>query len=428
MQTLKPSPTRQPIQRTTLDNGITLIVIENPTADIIAGRLFLKNAGTRVESLSQAGVSHLLSTVITKGTESLNASEIAEKVESIGAGLNAESANDYFTIALKTVSEDFPEMLQLVGELMRAPSLPDNEIELEQALTLQTIFAQQEQPFNLAFNQLRAQMYPQHPYGVSVLGKPETVSQLTRSELEAYHRTYFRPDQLVISLAGRITLEDATQQVNQVFGDWKQPTTPQLTPSLPSPTPEPSQQSLSQNTQQTIIMLGYLTASVQEADYPILKLLNTYLGNGLSSRLFVELREKQGLAYDVSSFYPTRLEPSHLVAYMGTAPDNVDIALEGLRQEVKRLCEVQLTTEELQASKNKLLGQYALGKQSNGQLAQLFGWYETLNRGVEFDHQFQDTIANVTREQIQAVARKYLAIDPYISLVGSHTENISDNS
>jgi predicted Zn-dependent peptidase len=280
----------------------------------------------------------------------------------------------------------------------------------------------------VAFNQLRAQMYPQHPYGVSVLGTSETVAQLTRTELEAYHGTYFRPDQLVISLAGHITLEQGIQEVEKVFGDWKQPSTPQPTPSLPSLTPQPSQQSIAQNTQQTIIMLGYLTSSIQNADYPILKLINTYLGNGLSSRLFVELREKQGLAYDVSAFYPTRLEPSQLVTYIGTAPDNVEIALQGLRQEVKRLCEVELTEEELQASKNKLLGQYALGKQSNGQLAQLFGWYETLNRGVEFDDLFQETIANVTSEQIQTVARKYLAIEPYISLVGSNTANIGENN
>ena len=168
-------------------------------------------------------------------------------------------------------------------------------------------------------------------------------------------------------------------------------------------------------------MLGYLSASIQNADYPVLKLINTYLGNGLSSRLFVELREKQGLAYDVSAFYPTRLEPSHFVTYIGTAPDNVEIALKGLKKEVQRLCEVQLTTEELQASKNKLLGQYALAKQSNGQLAQLYGWYETLNQGVEFDDRFQDMIAGVTSEEMQTVAQKYLQIEPYLSLVGSNS-------
>ncbi|MFW6295823.1 MAG: M16 family metallopeptidase [Halothece sp.] len=419
MQTLEPSSTRQNIQRATLDNGITLIVIENPTADIIAGRLFLKNAGNRVESPSQAGLSHLLSTVITKGTATLNAAEIAEKIESVGAGINAETANDYFSLSLKTVSQDFPEILALVGEMMRAPSFPDNEVELEQALTLQAIVAQQEQPFNLAFNQLRSQMYPQHPYGSPVLGTQETVSALTAADLQSYHQTYFRPDNLVISLSGRITLEQGITEINKVFGDWQIPATPQPTPSLTSPTPQPDQEFLYQETQQSIIMLGYLTASVKNSDYPILKLLNTYLGNGLSSRLFVELREKQGLAYDVSSLYPTRLEPSYFVTYMGTAPNNIETAYQGLRQEVKRLCEVELTPEELQASKNKLLGQYALGKQSNGQLAQLFGWYETLNQGLEFDDRFQEMVAEVTSEQMQAVAQKYLQVDPYISLVGA---------
>lgn len=418
MQTLEPSSTRQNLQRTTLDNGITLIVIENPSADIIAGRLFLKNAGNRVESPFQAGLSHLLSTVITKGTATLNAAEIAEKIESVGAGINAETANDYFSLSLKTVSQDFPEIFALAAEMMRAPSFPDSEIELEQALTLQAIAAQQEQPFNLAFNQLRSQMYPQHPYGSPVLGTQETVSALTAADLKSYHQTYFRPDNLVISLSGRITLEQGITEVKKVFGDWELPATPQPTPSLISPTPQPSQEFLYQETQQSIIMLGYLTASVKESEYPILKLINTYLGNGLSSRLFVELREKQGLAYDVSSLYPTRLEPSYFITYIGTAPNNIETAYQGLRQEVERLCEVELTAEELQASKNKLLGQYALGKQSNGQLAQLFGWYETLNQGLEFDDRFQEMVAEVTSEQIQAVAQKYLQVDPYISLVG----------
>ena len=421
MATLNPNSTQQTAQRFTLDNGITLIVIENPTADIIASRLYFKNAGTRVESTSQAGVSHLLSTVITKGTENLKAAEIAEKIEAVGAGLNAESANDYFAMSLKTVSQDFSEMLQLVGEMIRFPSLPETEIELEQSLTLQNIIAQKEQPFNLAFNQLRSQMYPEHPYGTSVLGTEATVSSLTRADLKTYHETYFRPDQLIISIAGRITLKQAIEEVSAVFGDWKRPTTNFPTPTLPPLTPQPSEKFLSQNTQQTIIMLGYLSASIQNADYPVLKLINTYLGNGLSSRLFVELREKQGLAYDVSAFYPTRLEPSHFVTYIGTAPDNVEIALKGLKKEVQRLCEVQLTAEELQASKNKLLGQYALAKQSNGQLAQLYGWYETLNQGVEFDDRFQDMIAGVTSEEMQTVAQKYLQIEPYLSLVGSNS-------
>ena len=187
---------------------------------------------------------------------------------------------------------------------------------------------------------------------------------------------------------------------------------------LPTPTPQPERVVTVQETQQAIVMLGYLAGSVQDADHMPLKLLNTYLGNGLSSRLFVELREKRGLAYEVSAFYPTRADWSHFVVYMGTAPENTAVALEGLKHEVDRLRSTPLTPEELQAAKNKLLGQYALGKQTNAQIAQIFGWYETLGLGIDFDQQFQQKIADVTAEMAQAAADRYFT-EPYVSLVGS---------
>ena len=104
----------------------------------------------------------------------------------------------------------------------------------------------------------------------------------------------------------------------------------------------------------------------------------------------MELREKRGLAYDVSAFFPTRLDQSQFVVYMGTAPENTEIAIEGLRTEVERLVNIPLTPDELQVSKNNLLGQYALGKQTNSQLAQIYGWYECLGLGIEFDTEFQN--------------------------------------
>ncbi|MBE9126993.1 insulinase family protein, partial [Coleofasciculus sp. LEGE 07081] len=181
--------------------------------------------------------------------------------------------------------------------------------------------------------------------------------------------------------------------------------------------PHPCQVVTPQETQQSIVMLGYLASAVKSEDYATLKLLNTYLGNGLSSRLFVELREKRGLAYDVSAFYPTRQSASTFAVYMGTAPENTAIAIAGLRGEVERLGTTTLTTQELQTAKNKLLGQYALGKQTNAQLSQIYGWYETLGLGIEFDNQFQQDVAAVTPDMAQAVANRYFS-EPYVSLVG----------
>ncbi|MEC4896226.1 MAG: pitrilysin family protein [Oscillatoria sp. PMC 1051.18] len=417
----KSPTTRQPkqkINRCVLNNGITVISAENMAADIVAGRIFFKNAGATGEAREAAGRAHLLSATITKGCGELSSLEIAEKVESVGASLGADAASDYFLVSLKTVSADFAQMLQLTAQMLRSPTFPTEEVELEKNLSLQNIRSQQEQPFNVAFNQLRQAMYPHHPYGVSILGKEETVSGLSRADLEQHHQIYFRPDNMVISLSGRLTQAEAVKLVEHTFGDWQAPNTSLPIPKLAELTSQPSLEITPQETQQSIIMLGYLTPSIKEKDYFALKLLNTYLGNGLSSRLFVELREKRGLAYDVSAFYPTRMDKSNFVVYIGTAPGNTATSIEGLHTEVKRLCQTELTAEELQAAKNKLLGQYALGKQSNSEIAQIFGWYETIGLGIEFDSYFQNAIANITPEIAQQVACRYFRESPYLSIVG----------
>jgi predicted Zn-dependent peptidase len=416
------SQTNQFIHRTVLDNGIVLLVAENPTADIIAARMFIR-AGSRWDPPEQAGLSHLVSAVLSKGTEKLSSLEIAEQVESLGASLSTDATTDYFLISLKSVSADFPEMLELAADVLRSPSFPAAELELERRLTLQAIRSQQEQPFTIAFDQLRHMMYGEHPYALSGLGTEKTVAQLSQTDLQNYHRTHFRPDNLVISLSGRINPSAAIALVNQVLGDWQAPPTPLPTLATPAVQTTPLRQAVAQDTQQSIVMLGYLAPPVRDGasstvrDYSVLKLINTYLGNGLSSRLFVELREKRGLAYEVSAFYTTRLDPAQFVAYMGTAPENTAIALEGLQTEIDRLRVTPLTGEELQAAKNKLLGQYALGKQTNAQIAQTFGWYETLGIGIDFDTLFQKQVAETTADAVQEVAQKYLTV-PYVSLVG----------
>lgn len=403
-------------QRTVLENGMVVLVVENPVADIVAARVFIR-AGSIQETPEQAGLSHLVAAVLTKGTEDLSAREIAERVESVGASLSADAATDYFLLSLKTISADFADILTLAGELLRSPSFPKAEVELERRLTLQAIRSQQEQPLTVALDQLRQAMYQTHPYAQSTLGTEATVAQLTPADLQGYHQTYFRPDNIVISLAGRVDPAAAIALVNQVFGDWQAPPTPLPTLNLPAISPQPQQAVTAQQTQQSIVMLGYLAPPALSPDYVALKLLNTYLGNGLSSRLFVELREKRGLAYEVSAFYPTRLDASQFVVYMGTAPENTGTALEGLQAEIDRLQNTPLTSEELEVSKNKILGQYALSKQTNTQIAQVLGWYEVLGLGIEYDLQFQADVTAVTAEAAYQVASKCFT-SPYISLVG----------
>lgn len=404
------------LHRTVLKNGLVIIVIENPVADIISARLLIK-AGSGNETRSQAGLFSLISSLLTKGTQQFSSMEIAEQVESIGASLGSDASADYSLVSLKTVSADFETVLKLAADVTRYPSFPEAELGLEKRLTLQSIRSMKEQPFTTAYNALRTDLYGNHPYSLPGIGTEESVTQLNRSALVNAHHTYYRPDSCIMVVAGRITADDAVALTEKYFGDWDcpdEPVPPLVYPSLPE---KSTHQAIAQPTNQAIIVVGYQAPSVKDPAYSALKLISTYLGSGLSSRLFVELREKRGLAYDVSAFYPTRMGQSQFVTHMGTAPENKTVALEGLRYETERLAAVGLTVEELEASKNKLLGQYALGKQTNAQTGQLLGWYEVLDLGIEFDQVFQETIRAITPEEIQITAKTYLE-DPFTVVLG----------
>ena len=417
--TLTPAaPTQGPTTtRAQLANGLTVIVTPNPVADIVSAHIFIK-AGQAQETAETAGLFTLLTDVIIKGTASKTSLQIAEAVESIGASFGSDVASDYSLVSLKTVSADFEAVLGLAAEVVRSPSFPTQEVDLEKRLILQGIRSLREQPFSVAYNRFRETLYAGHPYGLSNEQSEQCVAQFTRQDLLEAHAKYFRPDNIVISIAGRLSPEQAAQLVETTFGDWQRPSSPLPQTHFPTLNAAAQQTVTVQSTNQAFVIVGHVAAAVGHPDYSALKLISTYLGNGLSSRLFVELREKKGLAYDVSAFYPTRQDASQFVTYIGTAPQNVPVALEGLQQEIGRLKTTPLTPEELQISKNKILGQYALGKQTNSQIAQTLGWYETLGLGIEFDQAFQQAIAAVTIPQVQAAAQRHF-VEQYVSILGS---------
>lgn len=402
-------------RRTVFPNGIVLLATENPVADIVSARIFVR-AGSLWEPPPKAGLAHLLAAVLTKGAPNLSARAIAEQVESMGAGLSAAATTDYFLMSLKSVAADFSQLLTLAALLLRSPIFPEAEVALEQQLGLQALRSQHEQPFTVALEQLRQDLYGDHPYAQSSLGTQATLAGLERQDLQQYHQTWFRPDNLVISLAGRIEFDQAIALVEKVLGDWQRPPVPLPILELPAPGYQPQQRFIAQDTQQSIVMLGYPAASIHSPDYIALKLLSTYLGNGLSSRLFVELREKRGLAYEVSAFYPARLEPAYFGVYLGTAPENTATAVASLQAEMDRLRDQPLEAEALTATRNKILGQYALGKQTNAQIAQTMGWYEALKLGVEYDQRFQEQIAAISAEVVYEVAHRYFS-SPATSVV-----------
>lgn len=407
-----------PLHCLQLDNGLRYLLIPNSSNDIVAGRVFVR-AGSVVDPPPLAGISYLMAAVLTKGTAHKSAMEIAAQVESIGAGLSAEAHNDHVEISWKSVASDFPLMLRLVAEVLRMPSFPATQVDLERKVVLQGIRSQAERPLSLAFQQLRSTMYQAHPYGRFLMGTPETVERIDGESLGSQHAAYYRPERTVVSIAGRINPEMAEMLVRDAFGGWQPPVVPTMEMPRSPISGSPQRQFLAKSGQQSIVMLGHPAVAVTDPDYFVLRTINSYLSSGLSSRLFVELREKRGLAYEVSSIFSTKAEQAIFAVYMGTANGKVSMAIDGLRAELSRLCLARWKTEELSNTQSKLLGKYALSKQTNAQLAYLYGWYESLGLGWDFDRRLVTEIEKITTQQVEEVANKYFDRVPYISIVGA---------
>ena len=400
-----------------LPNGITLIVTPSNTTDIVAGRIFIK-AGSYFDPVDRSGTSNLTASLLTKGTTELSAIEIASRIESVGAGVSAEANNDHIEIGFKSVTADFADILRLVGEIIQNPVFPAEQVALEKKLVIERIRFQAERPLTLAFQQLRESVYHSHPYARPLLGISSNVMNINRQELVDFHRTYFRPDLVTISIAGNVDLTLVEQLIDEVFIDWFLPAAPApaITPHLIEALAQ--QQTLAKNTKQSIVMLGHLSVAATDPDYFALRAIDSYLGSGLSSRLFVELREKRGLAYEVASVFSTKVDRSIFAVYMGTANEKVSMAINGLQGEMARLCVAKLSEEELTDTKTKLLGKYALSKQTNGQLAYVYGWYESLGLGWDFDQTLTKSINALTPEEIEHVAVKYFDRPYHLSVVG----------
>jgi zinc protease len=398
--------------RRNLTRGGQLLFTENLETPIISTRFLFPS------KIGAPGLAHLTSAVLTKGTERHNSQEIAGLVENAGAQLGVETATDYLLLGLKCLAEDFKDLFTLCLEILTEANFPEEQVSLEKNVTLQGIRAQKERAFSVAYAQFRENLYgPKHPYGYSTLGTEETVTAFQPRDLATYHQSAFNLDRMVLSLCGGVS-DELKDFVEEQVKSLAPKDAERTDGTVPAPAPTGTHRIVTpQATEQTTVLLGYAACGIHHADYPALKVLNTYLGSGLSSRLFVELREKRGLAYEVSSFFPTYRQHAHFGAYIGTAPQNVPTAEEGLRRELEQIREIPLTDEALQAAKNKTLGQYALGKQTNSQIAQLLGWYEILGMGADHDERYPDLIGQVTAEDVKRVGQTYFT-EPVVSLVG----------
>ncbi|MEW5821981.1 MAG: pitrilysin family protein, partial [Cyanobacteriota bacterium] len=404
-----------------LPNGITLLIKSNPANDVVATKVYIKD-GKLLQD--KAALASLTTNLLMKGTTSRSAEDIARETEALGIDLGAATYDDYIQISSKSTKNDFTEAFMVITDILKNPTFDQSEIDKAKESMINAVKAVEDEPLSYSFEKMFEKMYKGHPYGQVGTVALKEIPNITREEIIDFHKKYFIPENMVISVVGNIPEEIAERYVRQAWADSKS-NDAVITSKKVKPLNKNIIIKTPKATEAALISMGWLAPSFNTKEYPALKILNSLLSGGLSARLTKNIREKKGLAYNVGSFYPSRKEDSAFVLYLGTDPKNINTAIDCFKKEIETLQNELITEEELADTKNKINGQYALSHETNGQQAFYLGWFESSGLGYELDKNYPDLINSVTAEDIKKVAKEVFS-KPYIISVVAPQEAIDN--
>lgn len=396
----------QTTSREQLDNGLTVIVRENPVAPVAAVALLLR-MGSRWERAEESGIANFVHAVMVKGTARRSGSELAEAVAGIGGKITAAGNVDYSGIQGEALARFWRALLRLAAELALEPRLAPAEVDVERAWLLSRIQRQRDAPVSRAFDTFYSTLYGGHPYGRPVLGTPETLERIDHAAIAAYYRAFYRPERMVLVVSGQVKAAEVLAEARRLFGGLARGT-PVTPPLNAAPVAAPRRVVIAQPAQQAQILVGALAPPLDHPDYPAVKVLASVLGGGMAGRLFARLRDQQALAYTASAYYDPVKEPGALVLYLGTDPANAERAEAALLREVERIRTQPVGEDELKRAKGFLLGHYAMDRRTNARLAWYSAFYEIEGVGVDYPARYARAVEAVTVADVQRVARQFL--------------------
>lgn len=402
-------------ERFELPGGCPVWVQRRRGPDLVSAKLLIPG-GSAGDPPGARGVTQLLAGVLTRGCGPLSGEQLADLVEGRGAGLRCEAGEDALMVSLKCASGDSEALLPLLLTLVRSPWLQPDQVELERDLNLQALQRQREDPFQLAHDQLRLLLFDRGPYGHDPLGVEEELEQLGPDALAARRPDLGRQGAVIV-ICGQPPAE-LTARLNPL-GEAEEPWSTFAPRQEEGPVGHVGERLAlaPDDTEQLVLMLGAATVPLGHPDALALRLLHCHLGIGMSSRLFVALREQHGLAYDVGVHAPARRGAAPFVFHLSSSAERASEATTRLLDEWLRLLEVPLSPEELSLAVAKFRGQEALGRQTASQIADRHAL--VLSHGLKWTYADDALVRSRQFEpdDLLAAARRWLA-RPCLSLCG----------
>lgn len=400
-----------------LSNGIRVLIRENHRLPIASLKL-TSLGGLRYENRANNGISHLLSHCLPKGTENYTYQQLAERCETLAISMSGYAGRNSWGGSLSFLSERVRPAIALFADMMLHPAFDDSEVSKEKILQLEAIKNQKDNPGHMAFQSAMQALFGTHPYSLEILGGAPVVKKFTPATLRNYHRELCVPQNLVMSVVGDVNSTEILDVLEREFYELKSQRFARKTVTKPkSPKRRVSLfHELKRN--QSHVVIGFLATSLYDQDRYVLDVINSIL-SGQGGRLFLELRDKNSLAYTVSANFVEGLETGFFGTYIGTEPRKVEQATREMFAELTKIKTQKVGSVELDRAKNYIIGNHAIDHQKNGAIALQIALNELYGIDMGEFHGFCHKIQKVTAADIQRVANRYLDFDRcVVSVVG----------
>ena len=391
----------------TLANGATLLLTPNKTNEIVAISIFARG-GNFLES--KYGIGNLTASAMMKGTKKYTSQELAEILEDNGIKIEPGTRSDAFSITVLTTTPEYAKTLELLNEIVNNATFTEYELEKVKNDKINAIKNSRDIPLNVAIEEYKHLIFDGTPYSNSTITLEKNIPTISREDVINYYNTIFAPQNIVISINGNVDLDKTAQAFSNMFHSNTKPAFEFQTRANEIKPIETARTCIKQipETNTDWIFLAWQTAGLNnKKDYAALQVIDALLGNGMSSRLFKNLRDQQGLAYQLGSGYSANVLKGAFVVYIGTNPENYDKALNGLWAEINKLKTEFVGTKELQEAKDKLTGQFVIALETNLDKAVTTGWFETAEDNYKFVNEYDKLINSVTESDIMRVANRY---------------------
>jgi len=392
-------------ERTVLDNGLRVLTAPMPHMYSVSVAFFV-GLGSRYEADEEGGAAHFIEHMLFKGTDKYpTARELAEAIEGIGGVFNASSGREMTLYWAKAAQPHLPVVLDVLLEMLRRPRFDPAELEKERRVIVEEINLSLDLPDQWAHLLLTELIWPAHPLGRSVAGTKDSVASLRREALLGAMSRYYSPSNMVLTVAGNLDCGALLDLVMAGTKNWAPAEAPMYQPVVDSQT-APQVRLGQRETEQAHLCLSAPGLPREHPDRFILLLMNAILGEGMSSRLFQEIRERLGLAYDVSSFVTMLQDTGAIVAYAGVDPERAPLTLQAILAEWDKLRQTRVPPEELRKAKEFVKGRLALQMEDTFNVAAWAGRQELLRRRILSVDEVLEAIEAVESDDIQHLAQR----------------------